>query len=126
MTAVGVRYIVNDIAVAVAFYTKQLGFTVHMHPGPGFAALDRGDLRLLLNTPGSGGGAGRPMPDGRMPEPGGWARIQLRVENLDGEVARLSSHGVVFRSGIMTGRGGRQIVLDDPSGNAVELFEPTR
>jgi len=121
---VSVRYIVDDVDAAIAFYTGHLGFTVDMHPGPGFAALSRGDLRLLLNTPGGGGGAGQDMPDGRRPEPGGWARFQLEVEDLDDLVATLGEAGARFRNEVVTGRGGKQILLEDPAGNCVELFEP--
>jgi catechol 2,3-dioxygenase-like lactoylglutathione lyase family enzyme len=124
MTTVSVRYIVDDVDAAIAFYTGHLGFTVAMHPAPGFAALTRGDLRLLLNTPGGGGGAGQAMPDGRRPEPGGWNRIQLEVDDLDAAVAALRTAGVAFRNEIVTGRGGRQVLVDDPAGNCVELFEP--
>lgn len=126
MSIVSVRYIVSDVDAAVGFYTKQLGFQVQMHPGPGFAAITRGDLRLLLNTPGGGGGAGQPMPDGRRPEPGGWNRIQIEVDDIEGEVERLRGSGATFRGDIIVGNGGKQILLDDPSGNAVELFEPPR
>ncbi|MGI9000870.1 MAG: VOC family protein [Pseudonocardia sp.] len=121
---VRVRYIVDDVEAAVSFYTTHLGFTVEMHPGPGFAALSRGALRLLLNAAGGEGGAAQPMPDGRVPEPGGWNRIQLEVSDLDAAVAGLREAGARFRNEIVDGRGGRQILLDDPSGNAVELFEP--
>jgi catechol 2,3-dioxygenase-like lactoylglutathione lyase family enzyme len=120
--ATPVRYIVNDTDKAIAFY-EQLGFAVQMHPGPGFAMLQRGDLRLLLNTPGGGGGAGQAMPDGTLPEPGGWNRFQLETDDLDGEVERLTSAGATFRSGLIDGIGGRQILVEDPSGNLVELFE---
>src|SRR3954449_7016392 len=124
MSPVGVRYIVNEVDAAVAFYTRHLGFTVDMHPGPGFAMLSRGDLRLLLNTPGGGGGAGQTMPDGRRPEPGGWNRIQLEVDDLASLVDRLREEGAHFRNDVVIGNGGKQILLDDPSGNAIELFEP--
>jgi catechol 2,3-dioxygenase-like lactoylglutathione lyase family enzyme len=124
MTTVSVRYIVNDVEAAIAFYTRHLGFSVELHPGPGFAALARGDLRLLLNTPTGPGGAAQPMPDGRKPEPGGWNRIQLQVTDLAQEVKTLRQAGVHFRNDIVTGRGGKQILLDDPSGNPIELFEP--
>src|SRR3954447_5624001 len=97
MSAVSVRYIVNEVDAAVAFYTRHLGFTVDMHPGPGFAMLSRGDLRLLLNTPGGGGGAGQTMPDGRRPEPGGWNRIQLEVDDPAGLVETLRQGRAVFR-----------------------------
>ena len=124
MSAVSVRYIVNDVAAAVAFYTQQLGFRVEMHPGPGFAMISRDELRLLLNTPGGGGGAGQSMPDGRRPEPGGWNRIQIEVEDLAALVDQLKKAGAHFRNEIVIGNGGKQILLDDPSGNAIELFEP--
>lgn len=123
MERVNVRYIVDDAARAVAFYTEHLGFEVERRTGPGFAMLVRGNLRLLLNEPGAGG-AGQSMPDGRAPQPGGWNRIQLRVDDLDGTVDALRSAGVAFRGEIVTGRGGRQILVDDPAGNPVELFEP--
>jgi catechol 2,3-dioxygenase-like lactoylglutathione lyase family enzyme len=119
-----VRYIVDDVETAIDFYRDELGFEVEMHPGPGFAALSRGDLRLLLNAPGGGGGAGQAMPDGRRPEPGGWNRFQLEVDDLEAEVARLGRNGVGLRGEIVKGRGGDQVLLDDPAGNPVELFEP--
>lgn len=125
MTTVSVRYMVDDVAAAVAFYTQHLGFDVAMHPGPGFAALSRGSLRLLLNAATGSGGAAQPMPDGRVPEPGGWNRIQLQVTDLAGEVEGLRRAGVRFRNEIVAGRGGKQILLDDPAGNPVELFEPS-
>lgn len=123
MGAVSVRYIVDDVEQAVAFYTTHLGFEVQMHPGPGFAMVKRGDLRLLLNTPAGGGGAGEAMPDGAMPEPGGWNRFQLQVEDLEATVKRLRDAGATFRNEIVTGRGGKQILLEDPAGNLIELFE---
>jgi catechol 2,3-dioxygenase-like lactoylglutathione lyase family enzyme len=126
VSSVSVRYIVNDVGAAVAFYTQYLGFGVEMHPGPGFAMLSRGDLRLLLNTPGGGGGAGQSMPDGQRPEPGGWNRIQLEVEDLAALVEQLKGAGAHFRSEIVVGNGGKQILLEDPAGNAIELFEPPR
>lgn len=125
MPAVSVRYIVHDVDAAVAFYVERLGFDVEMRPGPGFAMLARGDLRLLLNQPGAGG-AGQPMPDGRRPEPGGWNRIQLEVADLEREVEALRVAGAGFRGEIVSGRGGSQILLDDPAGNPVELFQPAR
>src|SRR5947208_2306322 len=126
MSTVSVRYIVNDVDAALAFYTQHLGFQVAMHPGPGFAMLSRGDLALLLNTPGGGGGAGQSMPDGRRPEPGGWNRIQLEVEDLAALVDTLKRAGAHFRNDVVVGNGGKQILLEDPSGNAIELFEPPR
>jgi len=122
LSTVNVRYMVNGVDEALAFYTKHLGFTLLSHPGPPFADVMLGDLRLLLSGPESS--AGRPMPDGRRPEPGGWNRIHLIVKDIDAEVARLRAAGVRFRNDIVTGPGGRQIVLDDPSGNPVELFQP--
>ena len=124
MTTVNVRYMVNDVEAAVAFYTTRLGFTLISKTLPAFADVARGDLRLLLSGPASS--AGRPMPDGRRPGPGGWNRIHLVVEDLSGEVDRLRAAGVQFRSDIVTGPGGSQILLDDPSGNAIELFQPRR
>jgi catechol 2,3-dioxygenase-like lactoylglutathione lyase family enzyme len=119
-----VRYIADDVDAAVDFYAERLGFNVDTRPAPGFAVLSRGALRLLLNAPGAGG-AGQPMPDGRSPEPGGWNRIQLEVSNLEGEVEALREAGASFRNEIVTGRGGSQILLEDPSGNPIELFEPS-
>jgi catechol 2,3-dioxygenase-like lactoylglutathione lyase family enzyme len=124
MSAVSVRYIVDDVDAAIRFYTEQLGFTVELHPAPGFAMLARGDLRLLVNAAGGPGGAAQPMPDGRRPEPGGWNRIQLQVDDLEREVERLRQAGAQFRNDIVTGFGGKQILLEDPAGNPIELFEP--
>ena len=123
MSPVSVRYIADDVESATAFYRDKLGFTVEMSPAPGFAMLSRGDLRLLLNAPGSGG-AGQAMPDGRLPEPGGWNRLQLQVDDLPSVVEALRQSGTHFRNEIVSGRGGKQILLDDPSGNPVELFQP--
>jgi catechol 2,3-dioxygenase-like lactoylglutathione lyase family enzyme len=123
MSPVSVRYIADDVEAATAFYRDQLGFEVEMAPAPGFAMLSRGDLRLFLNAPGSGG-AGQAMPDGRVPEPGGWNRIQLQVGDLSADVKALREAGVQFRNEIVSGRGGKQILVDDPSGNPIELFEP--
>jgi catechol 2,3-dioxygenase-like lactoylglutathione lyase family enzyme len=123
MTAVSVRYIVDDVDAAIAFYTKHLDFRVDLHPAPGFASLSRGNLRLLLNMPGAGG-AGQAMPDGRNPAPGGWNRIQLEVEDLAATVETLRKTGARFRNDIVIGKGGKQILLDDPAGNCIELFEP--
>lgn len=126
MASVRVRYIIHDVDAAIAFYTQHLGFRVELHPGPGFAMLARGDLRLSLNTPAGPGGAAQAMPDGRKPEPGGWNRIQLEVEDVAKDVDALRSAGVRFRSDIITGFGGKQILLEDPSGNPIELLEPRR
>ena len=123
MATVSVRYITDDLDAAVEFYVERLGFNVEMGPGPGFAMLSRGDLRLLLNRPGAGA-AGQPTPDGRRPEPGGWNRIQIEVANLEREVEALREAGARFRNDIVAGRGGSQILLEDPSGNPIELFQP--
>ncbi len=120
---VSVRYITDDVDAAVAFYVERLRFSLDMRPGPGFAMLSRGDLRLLLNEPGAGG-AGQPAADGREPEPGGWNRIQIEVADLEHEVKALRAGGASFRGEIVTGRGGSQILLDDPAGNPIELFQP--
>ncbi len=124
MTTVNVRYMVDDVDAAVAFYTTHLGFTLISKAAPAFADVARGDLRLLLSGPSSS--AGRPMPDGRRPAPGGWNRIHLIVEDLSAEVDRLRAAGVHFRNDIVTGPGGSQILLDDPSGNPIELFQSRR
>jgi catechol 2,3-dioxygenase-like lactoylglutathione lyase family enzyme len=121
---VSVRYFVDDVDTAIGFYRDLLGFEVVMHPAPPFAMLARGDLRLLLSAPGGGPGGGAAMPDGRLPEPGGWNRFQIEVDDLDAEVARLRAAGASFRNEIVEGVGGRQILVDDPAGNCVELFEP--
>lgn len=126
MATVSVRYIVDDVEAAIAFYSQHLGFAVDMHPAPGFAALSRGDLRLLVNASGGPGGAAQPMPDGRKPEPGGWNRIQLQVDDLESRVESLRNAGARFRNDIVTGFGGKQILLEDPAGNPIELFEPSR
>ena len=126
MATVSVRYFVDDVDTAIAFYRDLLGFEVVMHPAPPFAMLDRGDLRLLLSAPGGGPGGGAAMPDGRLPEPGGWNRFQIEVADLDAEVDRLRGAGARFRNEIVEGVGGRQILVDDPAGNCVELFEPGR
>jgi catechol 2,3-dioxygenase-like lactoylglutathione lyase family enzyme len=119
---VSVRYMVDDVEEAIAFYTRQLGFSVRSSAAPAFADVVRGRLRLLLAGPESS--AGRPMPDGRKPGPGGWNRIHLIVDDIATEVERLRAAGLPFRNDIVTGPGGRQILLDDPSGNPIELFEP--
>jgi len=120
---VSVRYIVNDVDAAIAFYTEALGFKLDMHPAPGFAALSRGELRMLLNKPGAGG-AGQATPDGKNPAPGGWNRIQIEMPDLAGTVEKLKARGVRFRNQIVEGNGGKQILAEDPSGNPIELFEP--
>jgi catechol 2,3-dioxygenase-like lactoylglutathione lyase family enzyme len=119
---VNVRYMVDDVDEAVAFYTKHLGFNVMSSAPPAFADVTRGNLRLILAGPQSS--AGRPMPDGRKPGPGGWNRIHFIVDDIDAEVARLRDAGATFRNDIVTGPGGKQILLEDPSGNVVELFQP--
>lgn len=126
MATVSVRYIVNDVDAAIDFYCQHLGFREDMHPAPAFAMLSRGDLRLALSAPGGGSGGGQPMPDGRIPEPGGWNRFQLEVSDLDSLVDTLRAAGVHLRNEIVSGVGGRQILVEDPSGNPVELFEPGR
>jgi catechol 2,3-dioxygenase-like lactoylglutathione lyase family enzyme len=126
MPTVQVRYIVNDVDAAIAFYCQLLGFREVMHPAPAFAMLSRGDLRLVLSAPNPAGGGGQPMPDGRQQQPGGWNRFAIEVEDLEAEVATLRKAGARFRNDIVTGVGGKQILLEDPSGNPVELFEPTR
>jgi catechol 2,3-dioxygenase-like lactoylglutathione lyase family enzyme len=125
MATVSVRYIVRDVDAAIGFYCGRLGFQEVMHPAPAFAMLSRGDLRLVLSAPGGGGGGGQAMPDGTLPEPGGWNRFQLEVADLDATVGQLRGAGARFRSDIVTGVGGRQILVEDPSGNPVELFQPT-
>jgi len=123
---VSVRYFVDDVDAAVAFYRERLGFEEIMRPAPPFAMLARGELRLLLSAPGGGPGGGAAMPDGTLPEPGGWNRFQLEVEDLEALVDELRGHGARFRNEIVTGVGGRQVLVEDPAGNPVELFEPTR
>jgi catechol 2,3-dioxygenase-like lactoylglutathione lyase family enzyme len=119
---VNVRYMVDDVDDSVAFYTKQLGFNVLSSASHAFADVTRGNLRLLLAGPQSS--AGRPMPDGRKPGPGGWNRIHFIVDDIESEVGRLRDVGVTFRNDIVTGPGGKQILLEDPSGNVIELFQP--
>jgi catechol 2,3-dioxygenase-like lactoylglutathione lyase family enzyme len=126
MATVSVRYIVDDVDAALAFYCQHLGFEEQMHPAPAFAMLTRGDLRLLLSAPGGGQGGGQAMPDGTLPAPGGWNRFSIEVADLVGTVDRLRAAGVQLRTDLITGVGGRQVVIDDPSGNPIELFEPSR
>lgn len=124
MASVSVRYIVDDVDEAIEFYCGHLGFREVMHPAPTFAMLVHGDLRLVLSAPGGGPGGGQAMPDGTLPRPGGWNRFSLEVADLEDTVARLRASGVRFRNDIVTGVGGKQILVEDPSGNPVELFQP--
>ncbi|HWG88312.1 MAG TPA: VOC family protein [Candidatus Acidoferrales bacterium] len=124
MPSVQVRYIVNDVDAAIAFYCGHLGFKEVMHPAPAFAMLTRGELRLVLSAPNPSAGGGRPMPDGTQQEPGGWNRFAIEVQDLAALVDKLRKAGVRFRNEIVTGVGGKQILAEDPSGNPVELFEP--
>ena len=123
MSKVNVRYIVSDVDAAITFYTDLLGFQLDMHPAPGFARVSLGDLQLLLNRPGAGG-AGQSMPAGQAPAPGGWNRIQIEVDDLAAKVDQIKGAGGQFRNEIVTGNGGKQILLEDPSGNPIELFQP--
>lgn len=124
MATVQVRYIVKDVDAAIAFYGQHLGFQTLMHPAPAFAILSRGDLRLVLSAPNRTRGGGQAMPDGTPQEPGGWNRFAIEVDDLATIVERLRKVGVHFRNDIVTGVGGKQIIIDDPSGNPVELFQP--
>jgi catechol 2,3-dioxygenase-like lactoylglutathione lyase family enzyme len=124
--SVSVRYIVDDVDAAIAFYCGHLGFEEVMHPAPSFAMLRRGALRFVLSAPGGGPGGGQAMPDGTAPAPGGWNRIQLEVEDIEAAVRELRDAGARFRNEIVDGVGGRQIIVDDPAGNPIELFQPTR
>jgi catechol 2,3-dioxygenase-like lactoylglutathione lyase family enzyme len=124
MATVQVRYIVHDVDAAIAFYCNQLGFKELMHPAPPFAMLSRGDLRLVLSAPNPSGGGGQPMPDGTAQAPGGWNRFAIEVEDLALTVEKLRAAGARFRNDIVTGVGGKQILVEDPSGNPVELFQP--
>jgi catechol 2,3-dioxygenase-like lactoylglutathione lyase family enzyme len=122
---INVRYIVTNVENAIAFYTEKLGFKVDMHPAPGFAALSKDNIKLFLNQPGAGG-AGQAMNDGAMPTPGGWNRFQLETDNLESLVTELKVKGASFRSEVIVGQGGKQALLQDPSGNLIELFEPKK
>jgi catechol 2,3-dioxygenase-like lactoylglutathione lyase family enzyme len=124
MATVQVRYIVHDVDAAIAFYTQHLGFTLDMYPSPPFAMLSRGDLRLVLSAPNPAGGGGQPMPDGTSQQPGGWNRFAIQVSDLAETADALRRAGAHFRNAIVTGVGGKQIIVDDPSGNPIELFEP--
>ncbi|WP_433334853.1 VOC family protein [Spirillospora sp. CA-294931] len=124
MTGISVRYFADDVTAAADFYTGLLGFTLQASPAPGFAIVARDGLKLLLSSPTGPGGAAQPMPDGSTPRPGGWNRIQLPVDDLAAEVERLRAAGARFRNEITVGRGGSQILLDDPAGNPIELFQP--
>jgi catechol 2,3-dioxygenase-like lactoylglutathione lyase family enzyme len=124
MATVQVRYIVHDVDAAITFYTGQLGFKLEMHPAPAFAMLSRGGLRLVLSKPNPEGGGGQPMPDGTQQEPGGWNRFAIEVSDLAATVKALRRAGAHFRNDIVTGVGGKQILVEDPSGNPIELFEP--
>lgn len=127
VSTVSVRYLVDDVGAAVDFYVSRLGFVLTMHPNQAFAMLSRGDLRLVLVTPaepGAPGGGGAAMPDGTMQRPGGWNRFSIEVPDLEATVADLRAHGARFRNDIVTGVGGKQVIVDDPSGNPVELFQP--
>ena len=125
MAKVSVRYIVDDVDAAIDFYCRELDFHEDMHPAPSFAMLSRDDLRLVLTAPAGGPGGGQAMPDGTLPQPGGWNRFQLEVHDIEATVARLREHGARFRNEIITGVGGKQILLEDPAGNLIELFQPT-
>lgn len=124
MASVQVRYIVHDVDAAIDFYVKHLGFHLDMHPAPTFAMLSRGDLRLVLSAPSPVGGGGQPMPDGTPQSPGGWNRFAIQVSDLAATVERLRNAGAHLRNSIVAGVGGKQVIVEDPSGNPVELFEP--
>ena len=126
MSSISVRYIVDDVDSAIDFYCGHLGFTEVMHPAPAFAMLGRDELRLLLSAPNPEGGGGQTLSDGSTPRPGGWNRFTLQVDDLEAEIARLEDAGVSLRSQLVEGIGGRQVLVADPSGNLVELFQPTR
>ena len=121
---VQVRYIVRDVGQAISFYTTQLGFTLQMHPAPAFAMLTRGDLRLVLSAPNPSAGGGQPMPDGTSQTPGGWNRFAVEVDDIAAVVEKLRGAGARFRNDVVTGVGGKQAIVEDPSGNPIELFQP--
>ena len=125
MAKVSVRYIVDDVDAAIGFYCNELDFHEEMHPAPSFAMLSRGDLRLVLSAPSGSPGGGQAMPDGTIPTPGGWNRFQLEVADIEATVTKLREHGARFRNDIVTGVGGKQILVQDPAGNPIELFEPS-
>ena len=125
MANVQVRYIVNDVGESIPFYCDHLGFTEVMHPGPTFAMLERGDLRLVISKPNPSAGGGQQMPDGTVQKPGGWNRFAIEVRDISATAAALRTAGVRFRNDIVSGVGGKQVIVEDPSGNPVELFEPT-
>ncbi len=124
MATVQVRYIVNNVDESIKFYCDQLGFNLDMHPAPPFAMLSRGDLRLVLSAPNPSGGGGQPMPDGTQQKSGGWNRFAIEVEDIEKTVEALQRSGAHFRNKIVTGVGGKQIIVEDPSGNPIELFQP--
>lgn len=126
MTTVRVRYMVNEVEPAIEFYTKVLGFQLKQQNKPYFAMVSKGNLKLILSTPCGPGGAATPMPDGRKPEAGGWNRIIINVDDLHAEVARLQKAHLHFRNDIVSGPGGSEILLEDPSGNPIELFQPSK
>lgn len=126
MATVSVRYIVHDVDAAIGFYRDHLGFAEVMHPAPSFAMMAKGDLRLVLSAPGGGPGGGQAMPDGSLPEPGGWNRFSVEVDDVDGTASALRGAGIGFRGDVIAGVGGKQVLINDPSGNPIELFEPTR
>ena len=125
VSTVQVRYIVDDVEAAIAFYSQHLDFQVVMHRAPSFAMLSRGDLRLVLSKPGGGGGGGRALPDGTLPTPGGWNRFAVEVDDLETTAETLRQAGVRFRGELVFGVGGNQAIVEDPSGNPIELFQPT-
>jgi catechol 2,3-dioxygenase-like lactoylglutathione lyase family enzyme len=125
MATVQVRYIVHQVDPAIAFYTTHLGFRLDMHPAPAFAMLSRGDLRLVLSAPNPSPGGGQSLPNGPRPEPGGWNRFAIEVDDLEAVVEKLKQAGVRFRNDIVSGVGGKQVIVEDPSGNPIELFQPT-